>query len=135
MVDPILVVEEDEDVRAVLAESLSDDGHDVVASEFGRLPQGQFSVVITDVPSCPYRSKETRRWVDDLRVRYSGARIVLCTAQRFVHQEPDKLGADVIVDMPFDLAELFARVRELLVTPRPAFDPTSRALAMGNHFA
>lgn len=122
MTDSILVVEEDEDVRAVLVESLASEGHDVVASEFGPLPRGVFGVVVTDVPNWPYRSDETRRWVRYLRQRYDGARIVLCTAQRFVHREPDELGADAIVDMPFDLTDLFARVTGLLGVPRARRD-------------
>lgn len=135
MTDQILVVEEDEDVRAVLVQSLEDDGHEVVASEFGPLPRGQFAVVVTDVPSCPYRSTEARRWVGELRERYGGARILLCTAQRFVHREPDKLGADAIVDKPFDLGDLFARVSDLLGGSRTPREPGLRAFAAGSSVA
>lgn len=110
----VLILEDDEDVRAVLVESLGDEGHEVTASDFGPLPDGAFGVVVTDVPSWPYRSEESRRWIRDLRDRYRGARIILCTAQRAVHRESDRLGADVIVDKPFDLADLFARVAYLV---------------------
>ncbi len=114
MADSILVVEDDEDVRAVLVESLASEGHSVIASDFGPLPRGAFDVVLTDVPVWPYRSDQTRRWIDYLRQRYDGARIILCTAQRFVHREPDGLGADDILDKPFDLGDLFIRVAELV---------------------
>ena len=135
MTDQILVLEEDEDVRAVLAQSLEDEGLQVVASEFGPLPAGRFAVIVTDVPCCPYRSGATRRWVGILRDRYAGAKILLCTAQRYVHREPDDLGADAIVDMPFDLAELFARVRELLYVPRPTRRAVHRGFAAGGQLA
>jgi CheY-like chemotaxis protein len=115
--DSILVVEDDEDVRAVLADCLGDEGHTVTASEVGPLPRGEFDVVVTDIPYWPYESDGTRRWIGHLRQRYAGARIILCTAQRVVHREPDQLGADVIVDMPFDLSDLFARVADLIRRP------------------
>jgi DNA-binding response OmpR family regulator len=118
----VLIVEQDEDVRAVLAESLGAEGHRVTATDFGPLPAGAFGVVVTDVPSWPYRSEDARRWIRQLRDRYRGARIILCTAQRAVHREPDALGADLIVDKPFDLWALFADVACLVAgrAHRPA---------------
>ena len=135
MTDQILVVEEDEDVRAVLVQSLEDEGHNVVASEFGPLPRGRFGLVVTDVPSYPYRSGETRRWVGFLRERYAGSRILLCTAQRLVHAEPDNLGADAIMDMPFELTDLFTCVRELLGATFTTRDAVFRKFVAGGHLA
>lgn len=119
----VLIVEDDEDVRAVLAESLGNEGHAVTASDFGPLPDGVFAVVVTDVPSWPYRSEEARRWIGQLRERYRGARIILCTAQRVVHRESDGLGADLIVDKPFDLGTLFAQVASLVRGSRATRGP------------
>lgn len=123
MADAILVVEDDEDVRAVLVETLVSEGHDVTASDFGPLPDHDFDVVVTDVPTWPYESDETRRWIRYLRQRYAGVRIILCTAQRFVHREADRLGADLILDQPFDLNDLFARVADLLRPPAATRKP------------
>ncbi len=123
----ILVVDDDEDIRAVLHESLAAEGHAVVASDFGALPLGPFSIVLTDMPRWPYDAEDGRRWVRYLRQRYESARIMLCTAQHLVHRESDSLGADEIVDKPFDLADLFERVANLQL----AGAPLRRSLAAG----
>ena len=112
----VLVVEDDDDLRDVLVESLSSEGHAVVPAAPSALPRGPFGVVLTDVPFWPYEAVGTRRWIGELRSLYADARVILCTPQRCVHREPDGLGADAIIDMPFDLGELLARVASSLDT-------------------
>lgn len=127
----ILVIEDDSDVRAILVETLADEGHDVRACEIDELPRGRFSLVLTDFPFWPYDAERARRWIRQLRARYANARILLCTAQRVVHRESDGLGADVILDKPFDLSDLFARVSGLVGEPGRAGAGAALAAAAG----
>ncbi len=127
MTPAILVIEDDSTLRDVLTEVLVSEGYDVVTSNFAPLPDGEFAVVLSDVPLWPYDDDSTRRWVASLRERYSGTRIImLCTEPYLLDRHGDPLGSDVVViDRPFNLADLFARLSELIGSPA-----TGRRLGM-----
>jgi CheY-like chemotaxis protein len=125
----ILLAEDDEEMRALLCQSLGSAGYEVVALSDGlelmeRLtsylaPGGRVDVdlIVSDV---------RMPWVDGLEVlraigRYIGyPRMILITAfgDDKIHFEARRLGAAAVMDKPFEIEELLARIREILPAKR-----------------
>jgi DNA-binding response OmpR family regulator len=127
----ILLAEDDEEMRSLLCQALGHAGYDVVA-----LPDGlelmeylasylapgarvDFDLIVSDI---------RMPWVNGIDVlrsvkQYVGyPRMILITAfgDDEVHTEARHLGAAAILDKPFDVEELLARIREIVPPGRVA---------------
>ena len=112
----ILIIENDTDIRRLLADALDGDGYRTVSADFDALPpDAGFGLVLTDLPEGAFSAAAAREWVARLRSGYAHARIVIMTAHRQAEGQPDRLGADALIAKPFDVADLFA-VSGLLAT-------------------
>ena len=119
----ILVVEDDEGIRAVLSEFLRDEGHDVsTVTHLDHLPPDlspvDYQLIITDCPG--------RAWdpdlsaVCDLTKRMAGVPVVLFTAHgQAEHLDPAAFGLAAIWVKPIDLEPLSAAIRALLTGETP----------------
>lgn len=112
----VLVLDDDREVVDLLSAILHDAGHRPVAAtgldEVAR--DLQPDLVITDlVPLSSYSADAAREWVSALRGRYRAPVIVL-TGHSAAADEPDRLGADELIEKPFDVDALVARVAALL---------------------
>ncbi|MCC6670363.1 MAG: response regulator transcription factor [Planctomycetes bacterium] len=131
----ILLVEDDLTLRTGLADTLRQEGHEVVAAADGEsaaqaLRTRRFALVLLDL-MLPRRSGLAL--LRELRARDRRTPVVILTARG---DESDKvlgleLGADDYVTKPFSLRELLARVRAQLRRAQPAAPP-AETFAVGD---
>jgi len=122
----ILVVEDNRDVNALLAEALGQDGHEVVSVYDGvegrrALADESFDLLLLDI-MLPYVSGATL--LEEVRAT-SDVPVIVLSAKDAVWTKIDllRLGADDYVTKPFDLGEVSARIDSLLRRSRRAHAP------------
>jgi CheY-like chemotaxis protein len=119
----ILVVDDDPEVVALLAERLHGEGHDVVAAADGyqalaALERGPApDLVVLDVLMPGLSGWEVARAVRrDPRLRATPI-LVVTAVGRVLNQATSPLFADDFLDKPFDLDELDHKIDQLLRSP------------------
>lgn len=127
----ILVIEDDDRIRASMRLALEDEGHDVVEAGSGQRGLALFDndgadVVLVDVMLPDIDGFECCR---RLR-RTSDVPIIIVTARADTHEVVAGLeaGADDYVTKPFVMKELAARIRALRRRTRPASSPVVDAI-------
>jgi CheY-like chemotaxis protein len=121
----ILVIDDDDSIRELVAEILLDGGYDVAQARNGaqaltRLEQdGVFDLVVLDM-----RMPVIDGWQFASAVRESGVEvpIVVMTAAQNARRWAEEIGAAGYISKPFGIDELLAAVEEVL---RPGENPTS----------
>jgi len=122
---PVLLAEDDDAMRAMIASALRRDGYEVLearnglelwqllADQVGDGPVRKPAFVISDIRMPGATGLEV---LAALRARNPTTPVVLTTAfgDAETHAEGDRLGAQLVLDKPFDLAALRAVVRLLL---------------------
>ena len=118
MTGPIVVIEDDPDIAALMEEMLRDTGHpvDVRVGLDDDTGDDDARVVITDlVPLRRYDPEIAREWIARVRARFPRAKIVVSTAHaRVAASGPEALGADAVLAKPFDLQVFIQTVESLL---------------------
>ena len=111
--DKILIVEDNKDVSAMLAEVLTGEGYEVRSAYTGidglkEMKTQEYSLILLDI-MLPYKSgdeilKEVRE--------FSEVPVIIISAKDMVGTKIDllKMGADDYITKPFDLNEVVARV-------------------------
>ena len=113
----ILVLDDDQVILELLQTVLTDGGYEtVVAPGADAIPPAtNADLVITDlVPLKAYRRDSALVWIGSLRTRFPGSPLFVVTAHTAAVAEPDMLGANAIMEKPFDVEVLLAKVNELL---------------------
>jgi DNA-binding NtrC family response regulator len=127
----VLVVENDNDVRATLVEGLRDSGLVVEdACAAGAAIDGwRGDVIVTDTFASPYRTESVVAYLNGLRSRFAAGLVVL-TGHNGAAVDAKQLPADAVVMKPFDLGDLIG-VIETVARDRRARDARNdqRALA------
>ena len=103
----VLVVENDNDIRATLVEGLRDSGLIVEdACAAGAAIEGwRGDVIVTDTFASPYRTESVAAYLNGLRSRFAAGLVVL-TGHNGAATDADQLPADAVVMKPFDLGDL-----------------------------
>ena len=103
----VLIVEDDDDVRATLVEALRDSGLLVEASDVAgaAIDAWHGDVIVTDTFASPYRTEAVVAYLTKLRSRFAAGLVVLTGHNRAV-ADAAQLPADAVVMKPFDLADL-----------------------------
>jgi DNA-binding response OmpR family regulator len=124
----VLVVDDDEVIRQLIAVNLTLEGFDVLTAVDGRDCLDKVSDVSPDVITLDVMMPRLDGWVTATQLRKNpetaGIKVVLISARA---QEDDrsrgrKIGVDAYLTKPFDPAEMIRVVRELAGAPHSAFD-------------
>lgn len=118
----VLVIDDDQDMRAILRELLENFGYEVVEAENGEIglrvfDQKQPDVVITDIVM---PDREGLSTIMELRKKKTAAKIIAMSGGGAYGSASDyvnvakKLGADRVFPKPPDFEVLLATVKELL---------------------
>jgi DNA-binding response OmpR family regulator len=124
----VLVVDDDEVIRQLIAVNLTLEGFDVLTAVDGRDCLDKVTEVSPDVITLDVMMPRLDGWVTATQLRKNpetaGIKVVLITARA---QEDDRsrgreIGVDAYLTKPFDPAEMIRVVRELAGAPHSAFD-------------
>ena len=124
----MLVVDDDEVIRQLIAVNLTLEGFDVVTAVDGRDCLEKVAEVDPDVITLDVMMPRLDGWVTATQLRKNPAtadiKVVLITARA---QEDDRdrgrqIGVDAYLTKPFDPAEMIRVIRELAAASTGAFD-------------
>jgi two-component system OmpR family response regulator len=125
--DTILVVDDDEAICALVAETLRDEGFRVVAAPshadaLVALSAVRFALVLADAPpDAPALDEERWAGLDRLRAAAATTPVIICTAYRpALFDGWRERGYADLIAKPFDLDDLAAQVRAHAYGPHPA---------------
>ncbi len=116
MAKKILVVDDEAHIRLLYSEELAEDGYEVVTAEDGfklleRIETEKPSLVILDIRMVDYNGLDL---LQDIRNAYYDLPVILCSAYDTFKDDIKSIAADHYVIKSFDLAELKAKISELL---------------------
>lgn len=124
----VLVVDDDEVIRQLIAVNLTLEGFDVVTAVDGRDCLEKVAQVAPDVITLDVMMPRLDGWVTATQLRRNPEtahiKVVLITARA---QEDDRarseqIGVDAYLTKPFDPAEMIRVIRELAGAPASAYD-------------
>ena len=103
----VAVIESDADVRELVAAILDAAGFEVLAVPSAELLARSWrgDVIVTDTFETPYRTSAAVAYVGSLRARWHTP-IVVVSGHREATRDQTLLGADFVVDKPFEMDEL-----------------------------
>ncbi len=112
----ILLVEDEDDIRAALATLLADEGYEVLAAPDGFDGLASLDGIAPDVIILDWRMPviDGGRFIRALRDEWKlTTPVLVITAGRASREEALRAGADDFLAKPFDLDDLLAKVRAL----------------------
>jgi DNA-binding response OmpR family regulator len=124
----VLVVDDDDVIRQLIAVNLTLEGFDVATAVDGQDCLDKVTAISPDVITLDIMMPRLDGWVTAMELRKnpetSHVKVVLITARA---QEDDRnrgqqIGVDAYLTKPFDPAEMIRIVRELAGAPPSAFD-------------
>ncbi|MDP2626574.1 MAG: GAF domain-containing protein [Candidatus Rokubacteria bacterium] len=112
----VLVIDDEDSVRELVADVLASEGHRVMTASGGReglerFEAGQFDLVLTDLGMPDMTGWDVVRGV---RARRPETPVLLVTGQGEVVEMPADVRVDGLISKPFDVAKLAAAVSEAL---------------------
>ena len=117
----ILIVDDEEHIRFLYSEELSDDGYEVVTHDSGDqllelIEKEKPNLVILDIKMVDYNGLDL---LQDIRNKYYDLPVILCTAYDTFKEDMKSIAADFYVIKSFDLTELKNKVKMALETALP----------------
>ena len=117
----ILIVDDEEHIRFLYSEELTDDGYEVVTADSGfqlldRIAQEKPDLVILDIKMVDYNGLDL---LQDIRNKYYDLPVILCTAYDTFKEDMKSIAADFYVIKSFDLTELKNKIKMALETSVP----------------
>ena len=108
----ILIVDDEEHIRYLYSEELTDVGYDVITADSGynlleRIEQEKPDLVILDIKMVDYNGLDL---LQDIRNKFYDLPVVLCTAYDTFKEDMKSIVADFYVIKSFDLTELKNKV-------------------------
>jgi two-component system, response regulator, stage 0 sporulation protein F len=104
----ILIVDDEEHIRYLYSEELSDAGYEVITAENGNLllekiEKEKPDLVVLDIKMVDYNGLDL---LQDIRNNFYDLPVVLCTAYDTFKEDMKSIAADFYVIKSFDLTEL-----------------------------
>ncbi len=104
----ILIVDDEEHIRFLYSEELTDAGYEVITADSGlglmeRIEKEKPDLVVLDIKMVDYNGLDL---LQDIRNRFYNLPVVLCTAYDTFKEDMKSIAADFYVIKSFDLTEL-----------------------------
>jgi DNA-binding NtrC family response regulator len=108
----ILIVDDEEHIRFLYSEELTEAGYQVITAENGhqlleRIEREKPDLVVLDIKMVDYNGLDL---LQDIRNRYYDLPVVLCTAYDTFKEDMKSIAADYYVIKSFDLTELKTKI-------------------------
>jgi two-component system, response regulator, stage 0 sporulation protein F len=108
MMAKILIVDDEEHIRYLYSEELSDAGYEVITAENGymlleKIEKEKPDLVVLDIKMVDYNGLDL---LQDIRNKFYDLPVVLCTAYDTFKENMKSIAADFYVIKSFDLSEL-----------------------------
>ena len=112
----ILLVDDEEYIRRLYTEELSEEGHKVFTVASGhnllnRIDSFQPEAVVLDIRLVDYDGLEL---LQDIRNQHHDLPVILCTAYDTYKEDPKSIAADYYIVKSFDLSELKVAIQRAL---------------------
>ena len=118
----ILVVDDEEHIRLLYSEELSEDGYEVITAADGhnlteRIEEEKPDIVILDIKMIDYNGLDL---LQEIRNKFYNLPVILCTAYDTFKEDIKSIAADFYVIKSFDLTELKKKIAMALEAQIPA---------------
>jgi len=112
----ILIVDDEEHIRFLYSEELSEAGYEVVTADGGdmlleRIDDEKPDVVLLDIKMVDYNGLDL---LQDIRNKFSELPVILCTAYDTFKEDIKSIAAEFYVIKSFDLTELKNKIKTAL---------------------
>jgi DNA-binding response OmpR family regulator len=120
----ILIVDDEEHIRFLYSEELTDEGYEVITHDSGAgllelIEREKPDLVVLDIKMVDYNGLDL---LQDIRNKYYDLPVILCTAYDTFKEDMKSIAADFYVIKSFDLTELKNRIKMALETSLPKDD-------------
>ena len=117
----VLIVDDEEHIRFLYSEELTDEGYEVITAESGyklleKIEEEKPDVVILDIKMVDYNGLDL---LQDIRNKFYDLPVILCTAYDTFKEDMKSIAADHYVIKSFDLTELKSKIATALETEIP----------------
>jgi len=108
----ILIVDDEEHIRYLYSEELSEAGYEVITAESGhmlleKIEEEKPDLVVLDIKMVDYNGLDL---LQDIRNKFYAMPVVLCTAYDTFKEDMKSIAADFYVIKSFDLTELKKKI-------------------------
>ena len=117
----ILIVDDEEHIRFLYSEELTDEGYDVITADSGyqlleKIEAEKPDLVVLDIKMVDYNGLDL---LQDIRNKFYDLPVILCTAYDTFKEDMKSIAADHYVIKSFDLTELKNRIATALEAQIP----------------
>ena len=118
----ILVVDDEEHIRLLYSEELSEAGYEVITAADGfklteRIDKEKPDLIILDIKMVDYNGLDL---LQEIRNRFYNLPVILCTAYDTFKEDIKSIAADFYVIKSFDLTELKNKIAKALEATIPS---------------
>ena len=108
----ILIVDDEEHIRFLYSEELSEAGYEVITADSGyklmeRIEDEEPDLIVLDIKMVDYNGLDL---LQDIRNKFYNMPVVLCTAYDTFKEDMKSIAADFYVIKSFDLSELKSKI-------------------------
>ncbi len=112
----ILIVDDEEHIRFLYSEELTEEGYEVITADSGyklleKIEKEKPDLVVLDIKMIDYNGLDI---LQDIRNKYYSLPVILCTAYDTFKEDMKSIAADHYVIKSFDLTELKSKIATAL---------------------